>query len=628
VRFRMPRPRNPASTLAGALGVSALIAGTGFVVVPMALTATTACQVTYSVTSSWPGGFTASVAITNGGSAVSAWTLGFTFPGNQQVTQGWNGTWSQSGETVTVTSASWNGSLGAGGTTTVGFNGTFSGTNANPAAFTLNGAACGGASPSPSATTATPTPTATPTATPTITPTPTQTQGPPGVTLATGDSRTVSQPTVPAACTTLSAQLATSNEQFSSSAESSPPDTSRIQAALNSCSGSGRAVVLAPGGSNNAFLSGPLTLPASVTLLIDDGATLYASRNPANYQVSGQATCGTVASSGNGCAPFINVTGSNAAIMGTRGAGGGQGAINGRGDQAILGTSGTWWDLAQAAKTAGQKQNNPRLIEARRVNNLVVYDVDLVNAPIFHLYFEGGNGLTVWGIRIKTPATARNTDGIDPDSATNVTVNDSYIQDGDDGIAIKTNSAAASNMTIENSHFYGTHGISIGSQTQFGVSNILVTNNTVSGVDSSGNVSTDNNGIRIKTSSSEGGTVNQVTYDGTCLTGVRHALEFNPFYSTGNGSTTPYFTNIVVNGLKSVSSQSSAQSVIDGYNSSHLLGLTLENVSLDATSSSAEFASVGTFNTNISPSGTDVTVTPISGSGSVPSCSFPSYPGL
>jgi polygalacturonase len=628
----MSRPRNPASTLAAALGVSALIAGTGFVVVPMALTATTACQVAYSLPSSWPGGFTASVAITNGGSAVTAWTLSFTFPGNQQVSQGWNGNWSQTGETVTVTNASWNGSLAAGGTTTVGFNGSFSGTNTNPTAFTLNGAACGGASPSPSATTATPTPSATPTITPTPTltptPTPTQTQGPPGVTLATGDSRTVSQPAVPAACTTLSAQLATSNEQFSSTAESSPPDTARIQAALNSCSGSGRAVVLAPAGGNNAFLSGPLTLPASVTLLVDPGATLYASRNPANYQVSGQATCGTVASTDNGCRPFITVTGSNAAIMGTQGSGGAQGVINGRGDQDILGTSGTWWDLAQAAKTAGQKQNNPRLIEAHGVNNLVVYDVDLVNAPIFHLYFEGGNGLTVWGARIKTPATARNTDGIDPDSATNVTVNDSYIQAGDDGIAIKTNSGHASNMTIENSHFYGTHGISIGSQTQFGVSNILVTNNTVSGVDSAGNVSTDNNGIRIKTSSSEGGTVNQVTYDGTCLTGIRHAMEFNPFYSSGNGSTTPHYTDIAVLGLRSVSSQSSAQSVLEGYNSSNLLGLTLENVSLDATSTSAEFANIGTFNTNVSPSGTDVTVTAISGSGSVPSCSFPAYPGL
>lgn len=448
------------------------------------------------------------------------------------------------------------------------------------------------------------------------------------ITLATGDSRSISQPAIPATCTTLSATLATSNEQFSSSAESSPPDTARIQSALNSCSGTGKAVVLAPSGSNNAFLSGPLSLPASVTLLIDDGATLYASRNPANYQVSGQATCGTVASSGNGCKPFINVTGSSAAIMGTQGSGGGQGAINGRGDQDILGTSGSWWTLSQTAKTDGNDQNNPRLIEAHGVNSFTVYDVDLINGALFHLYFEGGNGLTVWGVRIKTPATARNTDGIDPDSATNVTVNNSYIQDGDDGIAIKTNSAAASNMTIENSHFYGTHGISIGSQTQHGVTNILVKNNTVSGVDSSGNVSGDNNGLRIKTTSSEGGTVNQVTYDNTCLTGVKHALEFNPFYSSGNGSTTPFYENIVVNGLKSVSSQSSSQSVLEGYNSSHLLGLTLENVSLDATSTSAEYASIGTFNSNITASGADVTVTAISGSGSVPTCTFPSYPGL
>jgi polygalacturonase len=448
------------------------------------------------------------------------------------------------------------------------------------------------------------------------------------LTLATGDSRSVSQPSVPSACTTLSATLATSNEQFSSSAESSPPDTSRIQSALNSCSGTGKAVVLAPSGSNNAFLSGPLSLPASVVLVVDDGATLYASRNPANYQVSGQATCGTVASTGNGCKPFINVTGSNAGIMGTQGSGGGQGAINGRGDQNILGTSGSWWTLSQTAKTDGNKQNNPRLIEAHGVNSFTVYDADLINGALFHLYFEGGNGLTVWGARIKTPATARNTDGIDPDSATNVTVNNSYIQAGDDGIAIKTNSAAASNMTVENSHFYGTHGISIGSQTQHGVTNILVQNNTVSGVDSSGNVSGDNNGIRIKTTSSEGGTVNKVTYNNTCLTGVKHALEFNPFYASGNGSTTPYYENIVVNGLKSVSSASSAQSVLEGYNSSHLLGLTLENVSLDATSTSAEYASIGKYNTNITPSGTDVTVSSISGSGAVPSCSFPSYPGL
>jgi len=448
------------------------------------------------------------------------------------------------------------------------------------------------------------------------------------VTLATGDSRSVSQPSIPSACTTLSAQLATSNEQFSSADETTPPDTSRIQSALNSCSGTGKAVVLAASGSDDAFLSGPLSLPASVDLVVDAGTTLYASRNPASYQVSGQATCGTVASSDNGCKPFITVAGSNAAIMGTQGSGGSQGEINGRGDQDILGTSGTWWALANTANSDGEKQNNPRLIESDGFNNLTLYDIDLVNAPFFHVYFQGGNGLTAWGVRIKTPATARNTDGIDPDSATNVTVNDSYIQDGDDGIAIKTNSSAASDMTIENSHFYGTHGISIGSQTQFGVTNILVENDTVSGTDSSGNVSTDNNGIRIKTSSSEGGKVSDVTYENICDTGVKHNFEFNPFYSSGNGSTTPDFTGIVVDGFASVDSASSAQSVLEGYNSSNPLGLTLENVKLDATSSTAEYANVSTYDTNVTPSGTGVTVTAISGSGSVPSCSFPSYPSL
>ena len=291
--------------------------------------------------------------------------------------------------------------------------------------------------------------------------------------LATG-AAAVSQPSIPATCTTLDAQLETSDELFSSSDESTPPDTTRIQDALNSCSGTGKAVVLAPSGSDNAFLSGPLSLPASVTLVVDDGATLYASRNPANYQVSGQATCGTTASTGNGCKPFINVTGSDAGIMGTQGSNGSQGEIDGRGDQDILGTSTTWWALSSQAQTDDDQQNNPRLIESDGHNNLTVYDIDLVNAPLFHIYFQSGDGLTVWGVRIKTPATARNTDGVDPDSSTNVTVNASYIQDGDDGIAIKTNASAASDITIENSHFYGTHGISIGSETQFGVSNVLI----------------------------------------------------------------------------------------------------------------------------------------------------------
>ena len=260
-------------------------------------------------------------------------------------------------------------------------------------------------------------------------------------------------------------------------------------------------------------------------------------------------------------------------------------------------------------------------------DNFTLYRITLENSPNFHVSFSGGNGFTVWGLRIKTPANARNTDGIDP-SGTNVTINNSYINDGDDGVAVKGGNQAAQNMTIENSHFYGTHGISIGSETNAGVSNILFKNDTLSGTDSSGITSSSNNGMRIKSYSSVGGLVSTVTYEGNCMTGVKTLLDIDPFYSSGNGSHIPNFTNIVVDGAKAVSSASSATSVVEGFSSSVRLGLTLENVSFDKTGSTAENANIGTFNTNLTPSGTNVTVSSVSGSGSVPSCSFPSFPGL
>jgi glucuronoarabinoxylan endo-1,4-beta-xylanase len=101
------------------------------------------CKISYSIQSQWPGGFTNSTTITNTGStAISSWTLKFAFPSSQQVTQGWNGNFSQQGNQVTVTNMSYNGSISPGGSTTLGFNGSWTGSNPNPTAFTLNGSAC------------------------------------------------------------------------------------------------------------------------------------------------------------------------------------------------------------------------------------------------------------------------------------------------------------------------------------------------------------------------------------------------------------------------------------------------------------------------------------------------------
>ncbi|MEU6556970.1 glycoside hydrolase family 44 protein [Streptomyces sp. NPDC046915] len=101
-----------------------------------------ACTVDYKVINDWGTGFTAAVTITNKGTALDGWQLGFTFTGNQKVTQGWNGTWSQSGTAVTVKDAGWNAALGTGASVGVGFNGAYTGTNAVPKGFTLNGKSC------------------------------------------------------------------------------------------------------------------------------------------------------------------------------------------------------------------------------------------------------------------------------------------------------------------------------------------------------------------------------------------------------------------------------------------------------------------------------------------------------
>jgi hypothetical protein len=75
--------------------------------------------------------------------AVNGWTLAFTFPGNQTITNLWNGSYTQSGASVSVKDAGFNANIPAGGgSVNFGFNINYSGTNAKPAAFTLNGTVC------------------------------------------------------------------------------------------------------------------------------------------------------------------------------------------------------------------------------------------------------------------------------------------------------------------------------------------------------------------------------------------------------------------------------------------------------------------------------------------------------
>jgi hypothetical protein len=103
------------------------------------------CKVAYTITNQWPGGFGATISITNTGTtAINGWTLTFAFPNGQTITQLWNGSYTQSGANVTITNVSYNGSIAAGATlsSSPGLNGSWNGSNTVPTSFKLNGVSC------------------------------------------------------------------------------------------------------------------------------------------------------------------------------------------------------------------------------------------------------------------------------------------------------------------------------------------------------------------------------------------------------------------------------------------------------------------------------------------------------
>ncbi|WEH14374.1 glycoside hydrolase family 6 protein [Streptomyces sp. VNUA24] len=122
--------------VAGAAGTSmaAVPDDTGVQAVP--------CTVDYKVQNQWSTGFTAAVTITNNGAAKSSWAAKWSYAGNQQVTNGWNSRITQSGSSVTAANETYNGTLATGGSVSFGFQASYSGSNALPATFTLDGVTC------------------------------------------------------------------------------------------------------------------------------------------------------------------------------------------------------------------------------------------------------------------------------------------------------------------------------------------------------------------------------------------------------------------------------------------------------------------------------------------------------
>ena len=415
--------------------------------------------------------------------------------------------------------------------------------------------------------------------------------------LGAQDARTVTEPRRPAACAVLTAELTPIADTTLAEQDERKLDTQRIQGAIDGC-GRGRAVVLKAVGNARAFLIGPITLKAGVALVVDTNAIIFGSRDAKVYDMDGR--CGTVDEKGHGCRPLISSDKANGvAIMGP-------GTIDGRGWAKLLGKDVSWWDLAQDAKVRNLSQSCPRLIVLAQSNDAVLYDVTLKNSANFHVVFDRGTGFTVWGIRIDTrDPRARNTDGIDPMSATNVTITRSYINTGDDNIAVKAGNKPSSHMTVSHNHFYRGHGMSIGSETDGGASAIRVFDLSIEGAD---------NGLRIKSNAARGGLVHDIEYRDVCIRRTKNVIEMDTHYSASaktTGTLVPEFRDIR---LKDVRVLDGGKVILEGYDAKRRLAMVFDNVVFDdpakmVVSASHVTLARGPGPTNLAIPGEDVQVT-------------------
>ena len=416
--------------------------------------------------------------------------------------------------------------------------------------------------------------------------------------LTAQDQRAVVEPSIPAVCATLDAQLQSSGRSIAA-ADEQKLDTARIQKAIDKC-GKGRGVMLHVNGNNNAFLSGPLELRQDVTLIVDRGVTLYASRDASLYAIL-PGSCGLVNEAPRGCKPLISVDSvSGAAIMG-------DGTIDARGGEKMLGSKYSqysWWDLAEQARTSGRQQV-PRILVADHADNFTLYRITLKNSPNFHVVYNHGNGFTVWGLKIDTPQRlARNTDGVDPGQGSkNITITHSFIRTGDDNVAIKGGPGGVTNMTVSHNHFYWGHGMSIGSETDGGVSKIRVFDLSLDGPD---------NGIRIKSNGSRGGLTRDVIYDDVCIRNSPNPITLDTGYTaagTVKGNSPPTMRDITLHNIRI---NGGGKFSFNGYAGAYRIAALLDNVQITDESGysySLNHADLTLRSTNLQfPAGVDSTV--------------------
>lgn len=175
----------------------------------------------------------------------------------------------------------------------------------------------------------------------------------------------------------------------------------------------------------------------------------------------------------------------------------------------------------------------PALLQIKSSKNVRVESLTFMNSPFWTIHPLFTDGLVIDGVHVHNPKDAPNTDGIDIESCSNVLVQNSVVEVGDDGIALKSGSGQSGikdgipseNVTIKGCTVRWAHGGAvIGSETAAGINNIHVEDCFFDGTD---------RGIRIKTRRGRGGSIHDLFFKNIKMVDNLCPFVINMYYKCG-----------------------------------------------------------------------------------------------
>jgi polygalacturonase len=354
---------------------------------------------------------------------------------------------------------------------------------------------------------------------------------------------------------------------FGAKGDGTTKDTAAIQAAIDACAKKGGGTVRLTTGT---YVSAPLELKSNITLHLDQGATLLGSPDHADYPAKTEFHLPD-------SQPLLSATNAeNVAIEG-------QGTIDGNGK--------SWWEEAHQNHDhgiLGVGHPRPKLIIFDHCKRVRVEGVTVQNSPMWHIVPYYSDVVIIRNVRILAPYPSPNTDAIDPFSSSNVLIEHTYEDVGDDNVAIKSGpinspgpDSPSTNITIRDCTFLHGHGISVGSELSGGASNIFAERIHFNGTD---------NGIRVKANRDRGHDVSHLVFRDLDMKDVKNAIIISEYYPSilppaDNAPQpvtrlTPHFHDISITNVTATGSTMAG--AIVGLPESPVENVTMNNVHLSA----------------------------------------------